>query len=481
MSNYKNRVVEKAREILLEISRETPLQDKRILIGLSGGADSVSLLLSLIELSEEFSFSLVCCHVNHMIRGKEADRDESFTRELCKKYRIEFYSTKIDIPALAKERKQSLELCARQQRYSYFESFIASGKADFVATAHTRSDNAETVLFNIARGTGLAGLCGIPTVRGNIIRPLINVQRYEIEEYLKEANQEFVTDSTNLSCEYARNIIRHKVVPALSKVNESVVSNISDMSKIAFRENAFLERLVCDMYTDNLEQLSRLDEVIRCRIIGKMYRDFCSVPLEYRHIEILNCEIVKYCEQKIKKNKVYNLPNKVSAILCNGRLSFKNTNEKDKCDKSCIFPEQALNYGENLIFDGLYLAIVTDTENEAFEDVIEKNKNVYTLFIEAVLFTDIINGKLSARQRRAGDKIVMCGMTKSIKKLLCDKKVPQEERLFLPVISDEKEILFVPYIGLCDNHRQYNKNLDKIHIKIYKANKELEITNEKQK
>ncbi len=481
MDNFKNKVVEKAREVLLEISRENPLHDKRILIALSGGADSVSLLLALSELSSEFSFSVLCCHVNHMIRGTEADRDETFAREICKKYGIDFYSTKIDIPALAKETKQSLELCARQQRYSYFESFISSGKADYIATAHTKSDNAETVLFNIARGTGLAGLCGIPTVRGEILRPLINVQRYEIEEYLKEAKQDFVTDSTNLCCEYSRNIIRHKVIPVLSQVNESVISNISDMSRIVFRENAFLERLAGEMYTDKLEQLARFDEVIRCRIIGKMYRDFCSFPLESKHIEILNREIVTYCEQKSNENKVYNLPNKISARFCSGKLSFESTKEKNMSEENHSFPEQILNHGENLIFNGMYLVVLTDTDNEDFGNTIEKNKNVYTLFIEAVLFTDIINGKLSARQRRAGEKIVTCGMSKSIKKLLCDKKVPQNERLLLPVISDESNILYVPYIGLCDSHKKHNENSDKIYIKIYKANKELEITNEKQK
>lgn len=469
MNNCKNKVIEKVRRVLFEISKETPLCGKKILIGLSGGADSVSLVLSLIELSTEFSFSVLCCHVNHMIRGEEADRDENFARELCKKLDIDFYSTKIDIPALAKERKESLELCARNERYEYFESFIVSGKADYIATAHTASDNAETVLFNIARGTGLAGLCGIPTVRDKIIRPLINVRRDEIEEYLKEENQEYVTDSTNLSDDHARNTIRHKVIPVLSQVNSGVISNISDMSKIIFRENTFLEKLICEMYTDNLKQLSSYDEVIRYRIIGKMYRDFCAFPLEYCHIEILNREIMKFCERKCGEEKVYNLPNKVSARFSCGRLSFEDTKPEKELR---IFPQQVLNYGENLIFDGLYLVILTDNQNDVFGKIIAKNKNIYTLFNEAELITDIINDKLYVRQRRAGDRILTCGMSKSIKKLLCDNKVPQNERNSLPIISDESGVLYVPCIGPCDKHRQDKENKNKIYIKIYKANKE---------
>ena len=168
---------------------------KNITVALSGGADSVALIYALYRLREKLGITLSAAHLNHMIRGEEALRDEEFVKKLCKKYEIPLFCERTDVPAFAKIQGLSLETAAREVRYGFLERV----NCGVIATAHTASDNLETVLFNLSRGTALKGLCGIPPKRGIFIRPLILASRSEIEDYCKKNNLDFVTDSTNLS------------------------------------------------------------------------------------------------------------------------------------------------------------------------------------------------------------------------------------------------------------------------------------------
>ncbi|MDE5649348.1 MAG: tRNA lysidine(34) synthetase TilS, partial [Oscillospiraceae bacterium] len=210
----------------------------RITAALSGGADSVCLLLVLKELSESYNITVDAIHINHCIRGEESDRDEEFCRSLCTKLHIPITVIRTDVPSAAAGSKKSLEETARDIRYETFKKH--AGKNGKIATAHTLSDNAETVILNLARGTGLKGLCGIPPVRDNIIRPLIEITRQQVEDCLKEQNQGFVTDSTNLSNDYTRNRIRHNIIPELLKINGGFYKTFSAGQKILKEENNFI-------------------------------------------------------------------------------------------------------------------------------------------------------------------------------------------------------------------------------------------------
>ena len=172
-------------------------KSERILVGLSGGADSVSLLLCLRELGYDIS----ACHINHQLRGDESLRDENFCIKLCRDLDIPIDVHRINVKEYCKMNSTSLEDGARKLRYNIF----SNAETEKIATAHTLSDCFETLLFNIVRGTGLKGLCSIPPVRDNIIRPLIDCTREDILEFLKKHNQSFVTDSTNLETEFTRN------------------------------------------------------------------------------------------------------------------------------------------------------------------------------------------------------------------------------------------------------------------------------------
>ena len=186
-------------------------EGETVLCCLSGGADSVTLVLCLRELG----VNIRACHVNHNLRGEESDRDEQFCRKLCKDLGVPLDVLSVDVRGYCEKNSCSVEEGARRIRYDYFESLSANK----IATAHTLSDSLETALFNLARGSGAKGLCGIPPVRGRIIRPLIACTRGEVESFLEERDQSFVTDSTNLLDDHSRNSIRHSVVPVLKKLN----------------------------------------------------------------------------------------------------------------------------------------------------------------------------------------------------------------------------------------------------------------------
>lgn len=212
---------------------------------LSGGADSVSLLLALRTLSEERGLKLSACHLDHGLRGEESDRDRRFCAELCARLGIPLTAEKVNAAALA-EKHESLEEAARRVRYGFFlKTLSALGDGTVLATAHTANDNAETVLINLTRGTGLAGLCGIPPVRMlggfRVVRPLIYCARADVEEFLAARGQEYVTDRTNLSEEYTRNRLRRRVLPELLEINPSVLGTLGRMTKTLREDNAFLE------------------------------------------------------------------------------------------------------------------------------------------------------------------------------------------------------------------------------------------------
>lgn len=233
---------------VLDFINENEMLSKchRVVVGLSGGADSVCLLVILKELCEEKGIELLAVHINHGIRGEEANRDEAYCRTLCDKLSIKFLAYHFDVPTYAKKEGLSTEEAGRVLRYKAFRE--AAGNEGVIAVAHHKNDQAETVLFNLVRGTKLKGASGMSPVRDGIIRPLLNVTREEIEAFLRDNNIEFCVDGTNASNEYSRNAIRNQIIPALLDINEKAVEHISDFASGVAEAEEFLSALTDEYY-----------------------------------------------------------------------------------------------------------------------------------------------------------------------------------------------------------------------------------------
>lgn len=230
-----------------------------VLVGVSGGPDSVALFLALRKLAESLSLQLCIAHVNHCLRGEESDRDEVFVRELAASCGVDVYVEKIDVAAVARERKRSIEEAARDVRYDFYRSVAASRGAIRIALGHNSDDNAEQVLMNLLRGSGPRGLAGIPPVReGGIIRPLIRTTRQEILDYLKACGRSFVQDSSNQDVRFLRNRVRHELLPHLKAVyNPGVSVALNRLSAILSEEEDWMEAETLAVADTHLEWVDK--------------------------------------------------------------------------------------------------------------------------------------------------------------------------------------------------------------------------------
>ena len=224
---------------------EKKLIDKndRILIALSGGPDSVFLLHFLKKFKRRFKIELGALHVNHRLRGNNADEDEKFCKQICKELGIEYFTVKKNVKSFALKRKISLEEAGRKIRYSVLESTAAKNKYNKIATAHNANDNAETVLLNLIKGTGIKGISGIDVKRKEIIRPVINLKKDEILNYLDQKKLRYRIDETNFSNDYERNFIRNEIIPLIkSRLNPSLESSVFNSSEVFKRISSRIDR-----------------------------------------------------------------------------------------------------------------------------------------------------------------------------------------------------------------------------------------------
>lgn len=305
-----------------------------VIAAVSGGADSVALLHVLYSLQGELSFSLAACHVNHNLRGAESDGDEMFVRRMCRMMDIPLYVANIKVNEF-RQKHDSLEECARRLRYGFFEDI---GKNKLIATAHTASDNCETILINMVRGTALSGICGIPAKRDNIIRPLLYSTREDVERYCRENELDYVTDSTNLSDDYTRNKIRHKIVPLLREINPALYGAMSRLSDAASLDDTYLDGLAAQLMQKarfgdgkyDVNQLCDADECILRRIVTMLFKqndipvsmsavDSCVKIIRNKQGKINPCQF-KFVQIRKKKLFVVTDYEKYRRNQCDGFL-----------------------------------------------------------------------------------------------------------------------------------------------------------------
>ncbi len=407
---------------------------RRVVVGFSGGADSVCLLHMLNSLKEELGFELVGAHVNHGIRGDEALRDADFAQSFCERLGIEFRLLNIDCVRLSAESGDSLEVCGRNERYKFFHSLAGDGVK--IATAHNANDNAETVLFNIARGSTIKGGGGIPPVRDAIIRPLIYCTRKEIEGYCDENGLEYVTDSTNLSDDYTRNKIRHSVLPVLEEINSESISNFTYFSSNAREVSDYVKRealraLDCARdFGGNyfVGALLDFDDVIVREALVILIQDLTDKTLDRKKLDELMALL-----KGAGRIQVYG---DIFAEAVKGKFRFFIKDKQSAPEAVCV---------DNLPFE----AVLGDyfIKTEAIAQSSEKfNKKVLDNLIDC----DKIVGKVFLRTRIVGDKISLRkrGVTKSLKKLFSEMNMPVEKRDFIPVLCDDVGVVWVYSVGV---------------------------------
>lgn len=418
--------------------------DTPILLGFSGGADSTALLHMLRAYGKETGAPIYAAHVHHGIRGKEADRDESFCRSVAERLGVELFVLHADVPALAKQSGESMETTARRVRYEFFDELMQAHHIPLLVTAHNANDNLETMLFNLIRGSGLGGMCGIPVSRlcegGSLVRPILSMTREEILLYCQEHGLSYVTDSTNTDTDYTRNQIRKELLPPLTAINSAAVEHAAQLAESLRADQLCLESMA-GMFLEEMrngfaletEKLNGSPDAIVHRALRSLYRELSGGRgLEYSHVLALK----RLSEKSIPHSSV-TLPDGIEAVIENGWLRFQ---KKEKLPPSADF-FLPLSDGKNYISQ-ISCEIVMGTS--------QNTKNIYKNSIQLSLDSAKINGIVYARNRMAGDRVLLGGMHKSVKKLFGEKKIPLALRRRLPILCDDDGILAVPLLGIRD-------------------------------
>lgn len=404
---------------------------QKVLVALSGGADSTALLRVLLELAPAWGLCVQAAHVHHGIRGAEADQDEHFCRRLCDGLAVPLHVVHCDVPAYAKQQGLGTEQAAREMRYQALEDIRMAHGLDIIATAHHREDNAETLLFRLARGTGLAGLCGIPPVRGCIIRPLLCVGRAEIERYLRGLGQAFVTDSTNADLAYSRNRIRSRILPEMEQVSHGAVDALCRLAQEAAQDNSLLEQLAKQLWVQAVHEartgislplaaLAQAHPALLSRALRQLYHAAAGGELQRVHVEALTALV-----QRQQSGSALSLPGGWTASIDVDRLALARGGGQ-KPQPYCIavnhFPAQIEVPGTKWMVSFVFSH--------------EEAKKIQRKLMTMPMDYDTIKHNLVVRSRRPGDRLRPCGFdgARRLKKMMAEARIPLEWRDCLPLI-----------------------------------------------
>lgn len=473
--NKKAKVVIDLEEKVLNTICKYNMIDKgdNIVLGLSGGHDSIVLLHMLLYAQKKLSFNLILAHVNHGVRGEDALRDEMFVRHLSKRLDLQYFSTKVDMIGVAKEKNISEEEAGRELRYDFFRSIIKKLGKGKIAVAHNRKDQAETLIMRIMRGTGIDGLKGMDFKIGDIIRPILDIDRWEIEKYIEDNNIETVLDRTNLETIYTRNKVRLELIPYIEKnFNPNIIDTLFRLSENAKLDSEFLEKYTNDRYESSLKRRTDKSKVfdynifkdeelsIKKRIIRKSIENLNNSLQGIEHIHISS--VIELFSRK-ETGKMINLPNDIVARISYDDLII----EKNKENESNSFDslENNLIIGENILKEhNVELTLeVFNKKNIVLE---KQSKNV-----KYFDYDKIIDG-IFIRKRKPGDRFVPFGMkgSKKLKDYFIDEKVPRQLREKIPLLVDGKNIIWV--IGYRTNEIYKVDENTKTILKIKYKNKE---------
>ena len=403
----------------------------RVLVGLSGGADSIALLSVLCELSEKYGFVVSAAHINHCLRGETAERDEEFSRAAAERAGVPFYLLRADVRGRAAEKGISEELAGREIRYEFFEKICEENGIDAIATAHHRNDNAETILMNFMRGSGISGLCGIPYRRGKIIRPLLDVTRAEIEHYCNERSLEYVIDETNLETEYTRNKIRNILIPQIEQMfNPGFVQTVTRNAPVIATDEDYInsearreyERLENDGF--DVSEFNRLHRALRSRIIRMAIEPLCSTS----DVPAAVIDSVINLAEENRTGTRCDIARGIGARIEYGKLKFGAVNTENNGFAYRIKIGERIHIPE--LKADIFVEYAYSKEDDSAEYFSAEN---------------IENSVIELRSRREGDSFCPAGMrgTKKLKDYMIDEKIPRDKRNSVGLLTIDGKIAWI--------------------------------------
>ncbi|MDD7262410.1 MAG: tRNA lysidine(34) synthetase TilS [Fusobacterium mortiferum] len=417
----------------------------RIVVGFSGGPDSVFLVEMLLKLREKIDFDIVLVHINHLLRGEEAQRDEDFSINYGKSKGLKVFVRKINITSLGKEKGLSLEEAGREARYSFYKEVLEKSNSNKIALAHNKDDQIETFMFRLTRGTGLSGLEGIATKRDRYIRPISEIYKSEIVNYLDENNISYCIDSTNLENEFTRNSIRIDLIPFIEKrynpkFKDKIFSLIEEIRDI----NIFIEKEIEQFSYDetiNIESILKFPKSIRGKILSKYLYKY-GLEVNRKKISLIESILEKGGSQEISLDSQYILKKEYNILKIQKINLIKNNIE----EVTFTIPNK-IKYGDYII------------EAEYVERG-EQNKNCF--------YTNLkLGDTLIVRGRKDGDKIIPTGMKgeKKLKEIFINEKIGKEKRDSIPLIVHNDNIVWIAGVRGNEKYNSTEKRCIKLSVR----------------
>ncbi|RQD67074.1 MAG: tRNA lysidine(34) synthetase TilS [Tindallia sp. MSAO_Bac2] len=440
----KESIIEKIKKTKLIKSGDT------ILVGFSGGPDSVCLLTALHEIAESFSLTIYAAHLNHNLRGMESNEDASFAVNFSRKHNIACVVKSIEVAEYASRTGVSLEMAGRICRYRFFEEVAEKIGIDKIAVGHHLNDQAETLLMNLIRGSGLEGLTGIPAVRKKIIRPLIHCRREEIIDFCHRRNLPYRIDATNQETEFFRNKIRNRIIPDMETCQPSLMESMGRTIELLEQDRDYIEEVVEAKYQDavrfkmlecislDYETVSKEHPAVASRILRRAYHDLekTGQTVSFSHI--------KNVMENLRKGtygKEYQLPGKIIVKLKTEEILFAAERYfENRAAEPDVSKDQT-----TLKIPGITHLLGSDSsiycEVLRVQKVSERNEGPYCQIFDQ----EKLPQELVVRTRSTGDRIKPLGMegTKKLKDFFIDQKIPAEERDRIVLLAHENEIFWV--------------------------------------
>jgi tRNA(Ile)-lysidine synthase len=444
MSSFSSKVKSKIIELI------TP--GDKVLVAVSGGADSMALIYLLEKFSKELSYNLFVAHLNHLARGKESDQDEKFVEKVAGKLSLPIFIDKIDIRNSSL--KCSFQESARILRYQFLEKTLKSIKGNKIALGHTADDNIETVLMNLLRGTGLRGLAGIPETTGNVIRPLLYFIRTELEEFLGDHNIAYRTDSSNSDTKYLRNKVRQEMIPFLKIFNPNISRSLLGLAEIARGEEQWMSERTHELYSKlvinqngtvylDVVEFNKQHLAMKRRLVREILYQLSG---SLRKFTALHVRQVLALFTHARVGSILMFPGGVRVVCDYEKVSFSLSDDSSLCDIE--------KKARKLLIPGITKIAQLDIRFHAQFVEIPLPESIDHM--QAYFDFDKTGGNIQLRFFQPGDSFVPLGMQghKKVKSFFIDQKIPRKERPFIPIlINGNDDIIWIYGERISDSFR----------------------------